>query len=497
MADWWLPPKKQDLKNAKAFRAVAYYRHSAQDRQENSVPLQREHVQKWAAEHGITVIKEFADHGKSGLSTEHRDAFNDMIENWVKKRDDFEFVLVLDVSRWGRFQDTDVSAVWSAQCKDHGKQVVYTTFGIPKKDDPIYPVYVMFERCRAAQYSQYLSVMVYNGCAKVAQQGFRPGSGPPYGLSRLLLDEARKPVQILKRGERKSIQNQRVTLAPGEDRQVAVVRRIFQEFIDGAKEEKIAGALNRDNITSPKGKQWDVGKIRRILRNEAYTGTIIYNKTKSRLTDPCQLNPPEQWIRTPGAFKGIISRAVFEQARKVFEARARIFSRENMLERLKSHYETYGFIKESLIRADPKAPAVGAYVRAFGSVDLAFVAMFEDVVARVREAVKEQLRAKGASILQCEDFLVINKSLTVLVQPSVPVEYACRNYWAFRADPRPEIDITLAVPLSNSGRYDILGYLALPRVLVRNRVVRLTGPADAKIEMFGHHGLELIQELTA
>ena len=150
MQEWWKRTKPADRAGPAKNRAVAYYRHSAQDRQENSIPIQREQVQKWAAEHGLEIIKEFADHGKSGLSTEHRDAFNDMIENWVKKRDDFEYVLVLDVSRWGRFQDTDLSAVHSAECTKHGKKVIYTTIGIPKKDDPLYSIYVGFERFRAA-----------------------------------------------------------------------------------------------------------------------------------------------------------------------------------------------------------------------------------------------------------------------------------------------------------------------------------------------------------
>jgi len=243
MQEWWKRTKPADRAGPAKNRAVAYYRHSAQDRQENSIPIQREQVQKWAAEHGLEIIKEFADHGKSGLSTEHRDAFNDMIENWVKKRDDFEYVLVLDVSRWGRFQDTDLSAVHSAECTKHGKKVIYTTIGIPKKDDPLYSIYVGFERFRAAQYSRELSEKVFRGCVKVSQQGFRAGGAPPYGLHRLLLNEARRPVQVLNPGERKSIQNQRVTLAPGDEVQMAVVRRILQSFVDGAEEAKIAEAL--------------------------------------------------------------------------------------------------------------------------------------------------------------------------------------------------------------------------------------------------------------
>ena len=46
-------------------QAVAYYRHSAQDRQENSIPIQQDQVRQFAEEHGIEIIKEFADAGKN------------------------------------------------------------------------------------------------------------------------------------------------------------------------------------------------------------------------------------------------------------------------------------------------------------------------------------------------------------------------------------------------------------------------------------------------
>lgn len=181
-------------------------------------------------ENGVEIIHEFADRGKSGLTAEGRDDFNEMMEEWVKQRHDFDFVLCLDVSRWGRFQDIDLSATYSAECKRHGKQVIYTTLGKPKENDQLHQVYVQFERFRAAQYSKELSEKVLRGCIKIVQQGYWAGGTPPYGFQRLLLDEARKPVQVLAPGQRKSIQNQRVTLAPGDDRCVAIVRRIFHEF---------------------------------------------------------------------------------------------------------------------------------------------------------------------------------------------------------------------------------------------------------------------------
>ena len=217
---WWVKEQPATPPAPPRFRGVAYYRHSARDRQENSVAIQQELVQKWAKENGVDIIFEFADRGKSGLTAEGRDGFNDMMENWVKKRNDFDLVLCLDVSRWGRFQDIDLSATYSAECKKHGKLVVYTTLGMPRPDDPLYPVYVQFERFRAAQFSKELSVKVSHGCIKIAEQGYWLGGSPPYGFDRLLLDEARKPLHVLEHRQKKGIQNQRVTLTLGPEEQV-------------------------------------------------------------------------------------------------------------------------------------------------------------------------------------------------------------------------------------------------------------------------------------
>ena len=120
MSNWWeiCSAEQFDIPSRKA---VAYYRHSAQDRQENSIPIQQEQVQQWAEQIGIKIIHEFADAGKSGLNAEGRPAFTEMMEEWVKKRNDFMYILCLDVTRWGRFQDIDLSVQYSAECQKYGK----------------------------------------------------------------------------------------------------------------------------------------------------------------------------------------------------------------------------------------------------------------------------------------------------------------------------------------------------------------------------------------
>jgi DNA invertase Pin-like site-specific DNA recombinase len=212
MSNWWEhePAAPQAIDPSQ--RAVAYYRHSAADRQENSIPIQQSQVHKWAKENRFQIIHEFADAGKSGLNAEGRPAFTEMMEEWVKKRYDFAHVICLDVSRWGRFQDLDVSALYCAECRKHGKEVQYANLGPPRKNDRLRPVLVQLERYRAGEYSHELSGKVFNGCVWISQQGYWAGGPPPYGMRRLLLDEKREPVQLLEPGQRKSIQNQRVTL---------------------------------------------------------------------------------------------------------------------------------------------------------------------------------------------------------------------------------------------------------------------------------------------
>lgn len=494
---WWVRDTPSSEATAPRFRAVAYYRHSAQDRQENSVAIQQEQVRQWAAENGVDIVHEFADRGKSGLTAEGRDGFNDMMENWVRVRPDFEFVLCLDVSRWGRFQDIDLSATYSAECKLHGKQVIYTTLGKPKPNDQLYQVYVQFERFRAAQYSKELSDKVFRGCVKIAQQGYWAGGKPPYALQRLLLDEARKPVQALAPGQRKSIQNQRVALAWGDGLQVATVQRIFREFTQTLRSmQDIAEALNGDGLPSPGGGTWNRSKIRHILLNELYVGTLVYNRTTQKLKTPTRHNPQGEWIRTAGAFDPLVERSVFDEARRILTQAVLRYTPEFMLEQLRRVLDEHELCRPALVRADPAAPAPSTYAKHLSSLDAAYQQVFRHALQQVKQDVESQLRTLVAEVESYDDFLVLNRRFTVLIQPSVPVPHGYTQYWYFRPDMRGVVDITLGVPVSGPKGPEILGYLALPRLLVEGRGIRLFGSSESRLSLYGHRGLDIIFQLA-
>ena len=354
---------------------------------------------------------------------------------------------------------------------------------------------MQFERFRAAQYSKELSDKVWRGCVKIAEQGYWAGGPPPYGMKRLLLDERREPLHVLAPGQRKGIQNQRVTLVMGDPAEVAVVRRIFYEFVELRYSEfLIAERLNAETIRPPKGRRWMAGAVVHRLRNEKYRGTMVYNQTTRKLKTPCRPNPPEQWVRTPEAFEGIIAPEQFDRAQNIFVERRRMYEPEAMLAQLEALHKQFGLLHPSLIRLLDDAPSPATFSQRFGGMAHAVQQLHRKHRDQARELVHDQIRKHVPEVLPYSDFLVLDQRLTVSVQPAVPIPSGYATYWPFRPDTRPVIDITLGVLLSEPDEFDILGYVALPRWLAGSRPIKI-GATSSRAEMFGQSSLDFLQQL--
>ncbi|CAN5127220.1 hypothetical protein BH11PLA2_BH11PLA2_52230 [soil metagenome] len=302
---------------------------------------------------------------------------------------------------------------------------------------------------------------------------------------------------MLEHHQKKGIQNQRVTLTLGSGDQVATVRRIFNDFVEtGHNTEQSAASLNHDGSRSARGGLWNAEKVRAILTNVMYAGTLVYNKTTRKLKTRTRKNPVDQWIRTAGAFAGLVDPSVFERAQEIITQAAQRYSPAIMLGHLDRLYREHGFLRVSILTADRKAPSVSTYVARFASLDAAYQHLLRSTVHEVRNQIETRLRQEVGEIESYEDFLVINRKFTVLVQPSVPVFHGYSQYWYFRPDTRGTVDITLGVPVSGPDGPTILGYLALPRLLVDDQAIRLFGSQQARLDMFGYAGLEMILELA-
>jgi DNA invertase Pin-like site-specific DNA recombinase len=470
-----LPPwLKSPTQNQK--KAVAYYRHSAQDRQENSIAIQSEQVRQFATEHNLEIIHEFSDKGISGLSVEGRHAFNEMLNDYViGGMAEFDYVLVLDVSRWGRFQETDLSAYYTGLCAKYGKQVVYTTIGFPKDDGLLHGLHLSIERYRAASYSRELSVKVFKGCAKIASDGYWAGGSPPYGTQRLLLDEQRNPVRVLRPGEHKAIHNQRVILTLGEQHEVAAIQQIFDSFVNTGKDpEEIAADLCDAGIPSPGGGRWRKSGVSSVLKNPLYAGVMVWNKTSQKMKSPSRKNPRDEWILHPNAFEPIVPQEVFDLAQEIIhakeEVRLRRYSDEDMIEKLRGIHDKYGFVSGKLIAATHDALSPATYVSHFSSLDLAYQSMFTDEIAKRVAEVLDVLHETGAVIRLFDDVIVVDEAFSVRVEPVIPIRTGFEVYWPFHPHLRSEIDLTIGVPLSAPDEFEVLAYLALPRVMFRQKL---------------------------
>lgn len=143
---------------------------------------------------------------------------------------------------------------------------------------------------------------------------------PVYGLRRVLIDENRTAKGELARGDRKSLQTDRVVLVPGPSGEVDVIRRMYRMFVEeGRPEREIAAALNEDGLLTDLGRPWTRASVHQVLTNEKYIGNNVYNKVSFKLKQRRVVNAREMWIRAEGAYPSIVDRALFERARAIVD----------------------------------------------------------------------------------------------------------------------------------------------------------------------------------
>jgi DNA invertase Pin-like site-specific DNA recombinase len=90
------------------------------EHQRYSLQNQTAAISEYAETRGFTVVQTYADAGKSGLSLKGRDGLKQLLADVVTGQHAYSAILVLDVSRWGRFQDADQSAHYEFLCRDAG-----------------------------------------------------------------------------------------------------------------------------------------------------------------------------------------------------------------------------------------------------------------------------------------------------------------------------------------------------------------------------------------
>src|ERR1043166_8455620 len=190
-------------------KCAAVYVRMSTEHQQYSTSNQMDAIREYAKRRGLEIVKEYSDEGKSGLNIQGRDSLGQMIRDVQEGRAEFGVILVYDVSRWGRFQDTDESAYYEFVCKMAGIQVVYCAEHFENDGSLASAILKSIKRAMAGEYSRELSNKVFIGQCRIAKLGFWRGAMAGFGLRRCLVDEHGRMKAQLEFGQRKYLQTDR------------------------------------------------------------------------------------------------------------------------------------------------------------------------------------------------------------------------------------------------------------------------------------------------
>lgn len=117
------------------------------------------------------------------------------------------------------------------------------------------------------------------------------------------------------------------------EREAAIVRRIYEQYAAGIGTLAIVRALNGEAEPGPSGRQWNVSALigspkRRngLLNNELYRGTIVYNRQRF-LKDPAtgkrvsRANPESEWLRQDVPEFRIVDEELWHRVQRLRESK--------------------------------------------------------------------------------------------------------------------------------------------------------------------------------
>ena len=505
------PPVDQPLR-----RAAQYIRMST-EHQQYSTENQSDAIQEYAVKRGYEVVRTYEDAGKSGLRIEGREALQKLLEDVQNRQADFETILVYDVSRWGRFQDSDESAFYEYACRRAGISVEYCAEQFENDGSPISTIIKGVKRAMAGEYSRELSAKVFKGQCRLIQLGYRQGGPAGYGLRRMLVGANSEHKGILKPGEQKSLQTDRVILLPGPQEEISNVRRIYEIFTkEGKQEGPIAEWLNAQGVVNIElARPWTRSMVRQVLTNEKYIGNNIYNRLSFKLKKKRVRNPPDMWVRSDGVFDPIVPTDLFFTARGIILERARRLTDEEMLDGLKRLLATHGTLSAALIDEAEGLPSSGAYQSRFGSLlkvyrlvgyvpskDYRYVEINQHLHQLRLPFVDDlvhQLQGTGATIARegVADLLSINGEYTALV-----VFTRCRQTqagtlrWLVNLDQAllPDITVVVRMDAENCSPAD---FYLLPRIDMPAAKVKLAEANGVGIDVYCFENLQYFVTLAA
>jgi site-specific DNA recombinase len=297
-------------------RAVAYVRMSTQQ-QENSPERQREQIRAYAEQQGYHVVRWYEDLGMRG-SDINRPQFQAMLQD--AQAGQFEVILADELSRLTRLGTLDFYTQFAAPLEQAG--VIVDTVSEGKAawdgDDLGSAIMELVHQHKPFSESLGLGERVAKGLYNLASQAQLFVGPRPFGM-----DYARD-------GEKS-----RVGYIPGPPEEVAVVRRMFARYAEGASLADIANELTRQGVLTSRGCKWTRNNVHAVLTNPVYAGDYVFGrvargkyyrlansnpkghvrrKKKTKKTKHnIERNSRQDWVVVPNTHHGIVERELFDR----------------------------------------------------------------------------------------------------------------------------------------------------------------------------------------
>ena len=232
--------------------AWSYYRYSSDAQSDASIAQQREAVEKFAAENGWMICREYKDEAISGTDSERRE-FRALLHDvgiakpaalivWKLDRLSRDFYDLFDAFRIIEDAGCAVYSVTEAHLRGNSDKLLKALTAY-----------------QAEMYVSNLSDNIRRGQADVAKNGL-------YAGYRVLGYKAVPALDAASHRQRYAIDE---TTAP-------VVVRIFSEYVNGERPTDIIRRLNEEGFRSVRGKEFCINSFRKIIHNRMYIGEYRY-----------------------------------------------------------------------------------------------------------------------------------------------------------------------------------------------------------------------------
>lgn len=273
---------------------IACYARKSTDKEndsiENQISIISSYISKQKDFQGAKIVQ-FTDSGASGIDM-NRNAFQELLSK-VRLRE-IDVVIVKDLSRLGR-NYLDVCKLTDSIFPFMGVRLI----AVSENYDSNYRVInsmdlpTVFQSVLNEYYVMELSKKVRNSCVSRIKNGEFIGS-IPYGY---ILKDRFTPVIDKKKAK--------------------IVREIFSLYLEKKNCIDIVRILNKRGIKTNKNSKWTSVYVRKILKDEKYTGKrVALTHRKDLKTGKKILTDKNEWYIDEHAFPPIISHEIFEKVQK-------------------------------------------------------------------------------------------------------------------------------------------------------------------------------------